>query len=167
MTKHSSRSLSTTPSMNFPIIFFFLPKKDRWIWRLGWNVKSITHICYIFSARPYRNIPSFIQRESQKILIRDMLIWSHLWKLNVCDHLNDHFLCFPTREKWTSFFTASGSCTSSRKHCPSVCQLTVDPHGKKYSCAISLLVRLSLMTRKCVFTQSWRKNVIIYHEFWI
>lgn len=64
-------------------------------------MKSTTYIC-IFSTRPYRNTSPFIQRESQKILFRDMLIWSHLWKLNVCDHLNDHFLCFPTREKWTS-----------------------------------------------------------------
>lgn len=68
-------------------------------------MKSITYICYIFSARPYRNTSPFIQGESQKILIRDMLIWSHLWKLNVCDHLNDHFLCFPTREEWTSTFS--------------------------------------------------------------
>lgn len=47
-----------------------------------------------------------------------------------------------------------------------LCQLTLDPNkGKtrqKYSCIISLLVRLSLMTRKCLFTQ-WRKNCIIYH----
>lgn len=95
MTNHSSRPLSTNPSMNFPIFFF--PQRRQ----MDSKILMKCEVNHLHMLQLQHLASPLIQRESQKILIRDMLIWSYLWKLNICDHLNNHFLCFPTREEWT------------------------------------------------------------------
>lgn len=60
-----------------------------------------------------------------------------------------------------SFQRQKGSHTSSWKHCPRALPSHTGPTRQMHSCVTSLLVRLSLTTRKCLLTQSQRKDGII------